>query len=101
MRIVKWLKDSGLKVNKNKTELCIFHSNKNTDGRLKIDNTTILSKTQINVLGLTFDSRLNWAPQVSHAIIGAKNSLQAIQTISNYLLQIKNLHMVLFKLEMI
>jgi hypothetical protein len=25
VRIVKWLKDSGLKVNEKKTELCIFH----------------------------------------------------------------------------
>jgi hypothetical protein len=27
VRIVKWLKDSGLKVNEKKTELCIFHRN--------------------------------------------------------------------------
>jgi hypothetical protein len=25
VRIVRWLKDSGLKVNEKKTELCIFH----------------------------------------------------------------------------
>ncbi len=79
-----WLKDSGLKVNEKKTELCIFHRNKNTDGSLKIDNTTILSKTEMNVLGLTFDSRLNWAPQVAHAIKGANNSLQAIKMIRKY-----------------
>jgi hypothetical protein len=34
MRIVKWLKDSRLKVNRKRTELCIFHQNKNTDGNL-------------------------------------------------------------------
>ena len=43
-RIVKWLKDSGLKVNESKTELCIFHRNKNTEGTLKIDNTVVISK---------------------------------------------------------
>jgi hypothetical protein len=44
VRIVKWLKDSELKVNEKKTELCVFHQNQNTDGDLKVDNTTILSK---------------------------------------------------------
>jgi hypothetical protein len=62
--VIKWLKDSGLKVNEKKTDLCIFHRNKNTDGDLKIDSTTILSKSEMNVLGLTFDSKLNWGPQV-------------------------------------
>jgi hypothetical protein len=83
-RIVKWLKDSGLKVNEKKTEVCVFHRNKNTDGTLRIDNTTIPSKLEMNVLGLTFDSRLNWDPQVSRAIKGANNSLQAIKMIKKY-----------------
>jgi hypothetical protein len=84
MRIVKWLKDSGLKVNEKKTELCVFHQNRNTDGNIKIDNATIQSKAEMNVLGLTFDSRLNWGPQVSRAIKGANNSLQAIKMIRKY-----------------
>ena len=84
MRIVKWLKDSGLKVNEKKTELCVFHRNRNTDGNITIDNATIQSKAEMNVLGLTFDSRLNWGPQVSRAIKGANNSLQAIKMIRKY-----------------
>jgi hypothetical protein len=84
VRIVKWLKDSGLKVNKKKTELWIFHRNKKTYGNRKIDNATILSKAEMNLLSLTFDSRLNWGPQVSHAIKGANNSLQAIKMIRKY-----------------
>ena len=38
----------------------------------------------MNVLGLTFDSRLNWAPQVSRAIKSSKTSLQAIKMIRRY-----------------
>jgi hypothetical protein len=38
----------------------------------------------MNVLGLTFDSRLYWGPQVSRAIKGANNSLQAIKMIRKY-----------------
>ncbi len=46
--IVEWLKDFGLKVNEKKTEVCSMHRNKNTDGTLKIDNTTIPSKIEMN-----------------------------------------------------
>ena len=59
-RIIKWLKDSGLKVNESKTEFCIFHRNKNVEGRLMIDEVLIEAKSEINVLGLTFDCRLQW-----------------------------------------
>ena len=64
-KIIKWLKGSGLKVNEKKTELCIFHQNGNTDGSLSIDNSLITSKNEINVLGITFDSKLQWSSQVS------------------------------------
>ena len=78
-RIVKWLKDSGLKVNETKTELCIFHRNENTVGKLEIDNTEVPSKEEMNVLGLTFDSKLSWAPQIARTIKNANPSLQAIK----------------------
>jgi hypothetical protein len=83
-KIIKWLKDSGLKVNEKKTELCIFHQNGNTDGNLLIDNDLITSKNEINVLGITFDSKLQWSSQVSRAIRGANNALQAIKLIRKY-----------------
>ena len=83
-KIIKWLKGSGLKVNGKKTELCIFHRNGNTDGSLLIDNDLITSKNEINVLGITFDSRLQWSSQVSRAIRGANTSLQAIKLIRKY-----------------
>jgi hypothetical protein len=83
-KIIKWLKGSGLKVNEKKTELCIFHQNVNTDGSLSIDNSFITSKNEINVLGITFDSKLQWSSQVSQAIRGANNALQAIKLIRKY-----------------
>ena len=83
-RIIKWLKESGLKVNESKTELCIFHRTENTDGSLLIDNVLINSKSEINVLGITFDSKLQWCSQVSRAIKGANKSLQAVKLIRKY-----------------
>ena len=82
--IIKWLKDSGLKVNESKTELCIFHRTENTEGRLVIDDAMIESKNEMNVLGITFDSKLQWTSQVSRAIKGANKSLQAIKLIRKY-----------------
>ena len=42
--ITKWLKDSGLKVNKAKTEVCLFHCNDQPLLHLKIANAYITSK---------------------------------------------------------
>ena len=86
-RTIKWLKDSGLKVNESKTELCIFHRTDDTKSRIVVDNVVIESKTEINVLGITFDSKLQWSPQVSRAIKGANRSLQAIKLIRKYFKQ--------------
>ena len=69
---------------KKKTELCIFHRSGNSDGNLLIDNDLITSKNEINVLGITFDSKLQWSSQVSRAVRGANTSLQAIKLIRKY-----------------
>ena len=82
--IFKWLKDSGLKVNKSQNEHCIFHPTENTERRLVIDDAMIESKSLMNVLGITFDLKLQWTSQVSRAIKGANKSLQAIKLIRKY-----------------
>ena len=83
-KIVRWLKESGLKVNESKTEICIFHRCDNTEGQLTIESAKVVSKDEINVLGLTFDSKLSWLPQVARAIKGANSSLQAIRLIKKF-----------------
>jgi hypothetical protein len=83
-KILKWLKDSGFKVNENKTELCIFHRNETTEGQLQIGESLIASKEGMNVLGMTFNSKFKWGPQVSWAIKGANKALQAIKMIRKF-----------------
>ena len=83
-KTIKWLKESGLKVNETKTELCVFHRINNTEGSLLVDDVVIESKNEINVLGITFDSKLQWIPQITRAIKGANKSLQAIKLIRKY-----------------
>ena len=47
--ITKWLKDSGLKINKNKTELCLFHRNDHAPIQITVNGTTLTSKSSINI----------------------------------------------------
>jgi hypothetical protein len=83
--IVKWLKDSGLKVNENKTELCMFHRNNSRTITVTIHNTQIISKKSMNVLVVTFDSKLNWSDHVSRIIARSNKSLCALRMIKRYL----------------
>ena len=66
--ITKWLKDSGLKVNDNKTELCLFQRNPHGSITLSLNEVTLTSKQQMNVLGVIFDSRLQWNDHVAQTI---------------------------------
>ena len=61
--IIKWLKDTGLKVNDLKTELCLFSKRHCTLITLNINGFEIKRKRTINVLGVIFDSKLMQAKQ--------------------------------------
>ena len=83
--IVKWLKDSGLRVNESKTELCLFHRNDTRSISISIQDQQIFSKKSMNVLGVTFDSKLNWCEQVSNSIKKSNKALYALRMIKPYL----------------
>ena len=57
--ITKWLRDSGLIVNENKTEVCLFHCDDQPVIEITILGVSIKSTKSINVLGVTFDSKLS------------------------------------------
>ena len=57
--ISKWLKDSGLKINENKTELCLFHRNDHAPLSITINGINLTSKSTMNVLRVQFDSKLS------------------------------------------
>ena len=82
--IIKWLKDSGLKVNDTKTELCLFHRANTQPIQIEINGSLILSKLNINVLGVIFDSKLQWGPQVESAIKKSNKAKHAIMLIRKY-----------------
>ena len=68
----------------NKTELCLFHKNDHAPIQINLNGTIITSKTSINVLGVQFDSKLNWNDQVNKTINKAKKTYHAISLIKKY-----------------
>ena len=83
--ITKWLRQSGLKVNDSKTEVCLFHRQDKSPVILNFNNTSGTSKNSMNVLGVTFDSKLNWQPQIQRAISNLKKALHAVHLIRKFL----------------
>ena len=82
--IIKWLKDSGLKVNDDKTELCMFNRADAPSIQISINGSQITSKLTINVLGVIFDSKLQWGAQVENVIKKSNKAKHAILLIRKY-----------------
>jgi hypothetical protein len=82
--ITKWLKDSGLKVNESKTELCLFNRKDQPPLELNVNGQLLISKSHMNVLGVSFDSKLNWQIQIQNSITKAKRALNAIKLIRKF-----------------
>ena len=82
--ITKWLRQSGLKVNDAKTEVCLFHRKDHPPIHLNFNNNIITSKHSMNVLGVLFDSKMQWQPQIQNAVNKSKKALHAIFLIKNY-----------------
>ena len=85
--IISWLSKSGLKVNANKTEICHFSRNDHLPINISINGDVINTKPTINVLGVIFDSKLQWGPQVTATITKASRALNAIRLIKHYFTQ--------------
>jgi endonuclease/exonuclease/phosphatase family metal-dependent hydrolase len=82
--ITKWMRDSGLAVNKIKTEVCLFYKHACRSVFITLDGTRIESKSVINVLGVQFDSKLQWSQHVATSIIKSNKALNAIKIIRKH-----------------
>jgi hypothetical protein len=82
--IIAWLRDSGLKVNEKKTEICLFHRQDVRRVTINVGTNEIVSTNTMNVLGVSFDSKMQWSNQVSNTIKRAKSALHAIHLIKKY-----------------
>ena len=82
--ITKWFKDWGLKVNESKTELCLFNRRDQPPLEINVNNQQLKSKNNMNVLGVSFDCKLNWQSQIQNSISKAKKALNAIKLIRKF-----------------
>ena len=64
-----WMRNSGLKVNEVKTEACLFFRKDCMLVKIKVGFDSKATKKTLNVLGVTFDSKLQWTEQVAKAIL--------------------------------
>jgi hypothetical protein len=83
-RITKWLRQSGLKVNDSKTELCLFYKNDMAPVTIKVGNNEIKSSKSINVLGVIFDSRMTWSEHIAKTTMKANKALNTVKLIRRY-----------------
>ena len=82
------MKQLGLKINEQKTEICIFHRNQEVTRTLFINDLQIKTTSSIRILGIIFDSNLNWNKQYHHAITEANQNLYAIKIIAKYIFNV-------------
>ena len=73
-----------MKVNESKTELCLFHRGDSGPITVNINGNEVTSKKTINILGVIFDSKLQWSDQVAHSIKRSMNALNAIRLIRRF-----------------
>ena len=92
--ITFWLTRSGLKVNSSKTELCHFSRRDHQPLSLPLNGEIITTSPTINVLGVIFDSKLQWGPQVAAAYTRASRALSAISLIRRFFNQQELLQLV-------
>jgi hypothetical protein len=81
---ITWFKKSGLCVNEQKTEVCIFNQNDVGQHKIELNGVSVAVKRQMKVLGLVFYTKLTWYPQVMTAIEKANKIKQGLGLIGRY-----------------
>ena len=71
---MKWFMNSGLYVNKKKTEI-FFHRNDSKINEVELGNKKVSVLKNIKILGLIFDLKLNWYNQTVSVIEKANKAL--------------------------
>jgi hypothetical protein len=82
--IRKWIKQSGLKINEKKTEICHFYRREKEPVKVKIGVDLVTTTNTINILGVTFDSKMTWSQHIRNAIVKSSRALNALSIIRRY-----------------
>ena len=81
---LEWITKSGLKVNLEKTEVCIFHRMDTSKATFTVGNVRVDSSHRINCLGVILDNQLSWDLQIEKVITDSRRSLQAVRMVRRY-----------------
>jgi hypothetical protein len=69
---------------KRQIEIVIFHKTDTATSSIKLNEVELHTKKQISVLGVLFDSKLEWSLQVENSVRKARSSLQGLRVINKY-----------------
>jgi predicted DNA-binding antitoxin AbrB/MazE fold protein len=85
--IIQWFRDSGLAVNPEKTEVCLFSNRRlsQEQGSVIIDNKEVRIKETMKILGVYFDSTMTWKPQLEYVINNAVRTKRGMGIIAKYM----------------
>ncbi|KAL4112023.1 hypothetical protein QTP88_015872 [Uroleucon formosanum] len=80
----KWSAKTGFSFSTEKSS-CIIFSRKKNIGKLniKLNNTNIINKKHITILGVIFDSRLTWSPHIKSLKIATNKALKILKLLSH------------------
>ena len=81
---IEWITGSGLKVNLEKTEMCVFHCMDTSKGKIGVGNIRVESSQQLGCLGVLLDNRLTWDRQIDKATTDSRKALQAVKIVRKY-----------------
>ena len=73
-----------MKVNESKTHLCLFYRGDTTPITLTLNGVNLTSNKTIIILGVIFDSKLQWAEHISQSIKCSIRALNAIRLIRKF-----------------
>jgi hypothetical protein len=79
-----WFKNSGLKVNEDKTEVAIFFKNNCHPEDVMITGKVIRTKNTMKVLGVLMDSTLTWNDHIHKTVNNIQSKIHAIRVIQRY-----------------
>ena len=79
-----WFKNSGLKVNEEKTEVAVFYKNNCSSENVTLNGKIIRTKDVIKVLGVTMDTTLSWHEHITGLVSRMQSKIHAIRVIQRY-----------------
>ena len=83
-KLMKWFKASGLKINEDKTEFIVFYHRDVTQVTINLSGKEIKSSQKIKVLGILFDSKMDWSATVEKTVKSARKACQGVRMIRRY-----------------